>query len=115
MAKSKRTVELIYPLNKLSGKISKNENGYFRFQYGEKRFVATKPYVDNPTENQLNSRASFAELRRRVSEEINDPVKGPIWRKKFESQKKRLKDKFRYHILPGFVYAELKAGHTVEG
>ena len=114
MAKSQSTVEFVYPLNKLSGKTNKNENGYFRFQYGERRYVVTKPYVDNPTENQLNSRAAFGELRRRVSQEIHDPILGPIWQKKFDAEKKKLKDKFPYKLLQGYVYAEIRAGRGIQ-
>ena len=112
MKASKRKVDYEFPVKNISGKTSKNVNGYFRFHYGEKRFVQTKPYEDNPTDNQLNSRAQFAELRRQVSLQLHDPVLGPAWRKKYEAEKKRLKDAFPYKIITGYVYAQLKAGNS---
>ena len=113
MSKSKNEVIFDIPVKAIHGKPGKDAGGYYRHHYGKQRFVRTKKYEDHPTENQIASRRAFGELRRRVAQEIHDPITGPLWQQRFEAEKLRQGDKFPYSILSGFVYAELKAGQTI--
>ena len=112
MGKSKNEVIFDVPVKTIHGKPGKDVDGYYRHHYGKQRFVRTKKYEDYPTENQIASRRAFGELRRRVAQEIHDPIKGPWWRQQFNEEKLRQGDKFSYSLLAGFVYAELKNGQV---
>ncbi len=112
MGRSKNEVIFDVPVKAIHGKPGKNANGYYRVHYGKQRFVRTKKYEDHPTENQILSRKAFAELRRKVASEIHDPIKGLLWQQRFEQEKLCQGPKFPYYTLPGFMYAELKAGRT---
>ena len=113
MSKSKNEVIFDIPVKAIRGKPGKDAGGYYCHHYGKQRFVRTKKYEDHPTENQIASRRAFSELRRRVAQEIHDPVKGTQWQQRFNEEKLRQGDKFPYSILAGFVYAELKAGQSI--
>ena len=112
MGKSKNEVIFDVPVKAIHGKPGKDVDGYYRHHYGKQRFVKTKQYKDHPTENQIASRKAFGELRRRVAQEIHDPVMGPLWQQRFDQEKQRQGDKFPYSILSGFVYAQLKSAQT---
>ena len=113
MSKSKNEVIFDIPVKAIHGKPGKDAGGYYRHHYGKQRFVRTKKYEDHPTENQIACRRAFSELRRRVAQEIHNPITGPLWQQRFDEEKLRQGDKFPYSILSGFVYAELKAKTAV--
>ena len=113
MSKSKNEVIFDIPVKAIHGKPGKDAGSCYRHHYGKQRFVRQKKYEDHPTENQIASRRAFGELRRRVAQEIHDPVKGAQWQQRFDEEKLRQGDQFPYSILAGFVYAKLKAGQSI--
>lgn len=102
------------PFEKISGKLSANENIVLRVRYGKmEAYAVQNPYKGKPSENRQRSINAFSQAVTRAKTEMSNPDRLAYWQQQYAQYRAEITKHAPaqgtkiYSTLRGFIIAQL--------